>query len=244
MTGYGTIIGVGNATGIGGLIAGDPQLAPRGTGSVTYTGSGSATGIGTAIGFGTASGYGTVIGSGTANGTGTFIGSATAIGSGTIIGIGTVLVDGSIPVVTSGTVTGVGTVIGVGTIYGAGSFVGSGTFVGSPGTFVGTGTASTLGVGFPLSTKPAGGTTINIYVNDCGPSSLPQFASNGSMALDPAANLTMLLDDTLATPLCHICELDAAICCPWTVQCGGDGHCPWSAMQGAGYIVAGVKVAS
>lgn len=237
-------MGVGNATGIGG-IARFPQIRARNTGSDTFTGSGQATGIGTAIGFGTASGYGTVIGSGTANGTGTFIGSATAVGSGTIIGTGTVLVGGSIAVVSSGTITGSGTVIGVGTVYGVGRFVGSGTFVGSPGTFSGSGTVSTMGIGFPLSTtKPVGGTTINVYVNDCGPNGLPRLSSNGSMILDLATTLTMQLDDASENPLCHVCKLDAAICCPWTVKCGDDGHCPWSAMLGAGYIVAGTKVAS
>jgi hypothetical protein len=234
-------MGVGNATGVGGPVA----LRRRGTGSGTFTGSGQATGVGTAIGFGSASGYGTVIGSGTANGTGTFIGQATAVGSGTIIGVGTVLVGGLIPVVSSGTVTGSGTVIGVGTIYGVGRFVGSGTFVGSPGTFSGTGTVSTMGVGFPLSTKKSGGgTTVNVYINDCGPTGLPRLALNGSMVLDPSPGIVMPVEDTTHNPLCHVCTMDAAICCPWTVSCGGDGHCPWSAMLGAGYIVAGAKVAS
>jgi hypothetical protein len=117
--------------------------------------------------------------------------------------------------------------------------------VGSPGTFIGTGTASTMGMAFPLSaTSPIARTTINVYVNDCGPSGLPRFASNGSVSLDPATRPSAPLEGPTGNPLCHVCTLDAAICCPWTVHCGSDGHCPWSAMLGAGYIVAGAKVAS
>lgn len=81
-------------------------------------------------------------------------------------------------------------------------------------------------------------------------SEAPRYALSGLSATH--ANLTgpfALLNTTstnstngTAGPLCAICPQDSGICCPPTSRCGGDGHCPWHALEACGYARFGVNI--
>lgn len=58
----------------------------------------------------------------------------------------------------------------------------------------------------------------------------------------PALNNSTASNSTQKNPLCHICPNDSGICCPLFTDCGSDGHCPYQALLGAGYVKFGVNI--
>lgn len=48
--------------------------------------------------------------------------------------------------------------------------------------------------------------------------------------------------NTRHRPLCQKCPNDHAICCPLTVDCTADGHCPLEAVIAAGWTIGGEDV--
>jgi hypothetical protein len=120
---------------------------------------------------------------------------------------------------------------------------------------IGTGTFTATGpYTKTLSLAPAQA-TVEVFVSYC--------PTNDNGLARPAGNLTSpavvfyypvpsnstlgdsnstAIDDTLDNPLCHICPNDSGICCPLGSTCGGDGHCPYEALIGSGYILQGYNV--
>lgn len=180
--------------------------------------------------------------------TGIFTGTASLTGCGegrgcaTMIGSGTVWPTGfmdMISFVSSGTLTGCGRVKGCGYLTGTGTFT----------------------VCEPFTTTVMPEPTVNVYVSYCPPDSMAQnplmrMAGNVS---DPDAYLRYATSPVLAggnytqlnftgnstmldNPLCHVCPEDSGICCPLGSDCGSDGHCPWTALEGSGYARFGVNL--
>lgn len=81
-------------------------------------------------------------------------------------------------------------------------------------------------------------------------SSTQSLNSSGGYLLDPVfANATTIgpnnsisNNNTQKNPLCHICPNDSGICCPLFTDCGVDGHCPYQALLGAGYLRFGMNI--
>lgn len=179
--------------------------------------------------------------------TGIFTGTASLTGCGegrgcaTMIGSGTVWPTGfmdMISFVSSGTVTGCGRVKGCGFLTGTGTFT----------------------VSEPFTTTVTPTPTVNVYVSYCpdpmAQNPLMRMAGNVS---DPNAYLRYAQSPTLAggnytqlnatgnstmldNPLCHVCPEDSGMCCPLGSDCGSDGHCPWTALEGCGYARFGVNL--
>jgi hypothetical protein len=82
---------------------------------------------------------------------------------------------------------------------------------------------------------------------------LPRFAGNlsstavvsyhpiASNSTSNSSNVT-IADDRLDNAICHLCDNDSGICCPPGSSCGADGHCPWKALVGSGYVLSGLNV--
>ena len=78
----------------------------------------------------------------------------------------------------------------------------------------------------------------------------PRFVRNGEclfaylrstqlVALPPAPESRPIPLIHVCRPLCNRCPNDRAICCPFTVDCGDDGHCPQEAVVAAGWTIGG-----
>lgn len=75
-----------------------------------------------------------------------------------------------------------------------------------------------------------------LYPNHTVPYHTPLLNSNSS-----SANVTNS-SSALTNPLCQLCPNDSGICCPLFAACGVDGHCPHTALVGAGYILHGMNI--
>lgn len=119
------------------------------------------------------------------------------------------------------------------------------------GTFTATGPYTTTSY---LTVAPNQG-TVEVYISYCPTlgDGIPRIAGNLSspatvsyypIALNSSSidSNTTMLDDRLDNPLCHICNNDSGTCCPLTSNCGADGHCPWNALMGSGYVLGGLNV--
>lgn len=97
--------------------------------------------------------------------------------------------------------------------------------------------------------------TVEVYVSYCptNENGIPRIAGNlsspATVSYYPIAGNSSLtssnettLDDRLDNPLCHVCNNDSGTCCPLGSTCGADGHCPWVALVGAGYVLSGLNV--
>ena len=206
-----------------------------------------------------------VVGCGTLYATsGSFSGSATIIGCGSASGYATLsgsgvvypaALGGMIGITSSDVVTGSGSVIGCGTIVRAHMSrrkvsVLTHSQIGS-GTFTATGPYTTT---IYQTLAPNQG-TVEVYVSYCPTdgNEMPRIAGNltspATVSYYPLAlNSTLdssnstTLNNTFDNPLCHICPSDSGTCCPLSSKCGADDHCPWGALMGAGYVLAGINV--
>lgn len=202
--------------------------------------------------------------------TGTFTGTAelTACGEGTgsatMIGSGTVWPAGfmdMVSFVSSGTVTGSGRVKGCGYLTGTGTFT-----VTEPFTTTSTpGVTPTVNVyvsycppedGLGPMMRLAGNfsgdamspalidATSNEAYNESGayPGLSNKYATDA--LLSGARNYTSgnFTGNSTSGLLCHVCPEDSGICCPPYSDCGSDGHCPWTALEGCGYVRFGVNI--
>jgi len=195
----------------------------------------------------------------TACGEGT--GSATMIGSGTVWPAGFMDL---ISFVSSGTVTGSGRVKGCGYLTGTGTFT-----ISEPFTTTSTpGVTPTVNVYVSYCPPEAGQVNLmrlagNFSGDAMSPAALIDAARNGAVngsaaypgglsdkyAIDAlgagARNYTNggnFTGDGTDGLLCHVCPEDSGICCPPYTDCGSDGHCPWTALEGCGYARFGVNL--
>jgi len=204
--------------------------------------------------------------------TGTFTGAAeiTACGEGsgsaTMTGSGTVWPAGFmdlISFVSSGTVTGSGRVKGCGYLTGTGTFT-----VTAPFTTTSTpGVTPTVNVYVSYCPPEAGGLSpmMQLAGNFSGDETSPALidANRNTLFTDSAAypglSSNYAIDALVAgarnytngnftggngtsSLLCHVCPEDSGICCPPYSDCGSDGHCPWTALEGSGYARFGVNL--
>lgn len=195
---------------------------------------------------------------------GSFSGSATIVGCGsasgyaTLNGSGTVYpaaLGGMIGITSSGIVTGSGSVIGCGTIVGIstprGGIVELTLLQIGTGTFTANGPYTTTSY---VTAAPNQG-AVEVYMSYCptNENGIPRIAGSFSSpaivsyyplatnSLSDSSNTTTP-DDRLDNPLCHICDNDSGTCCPLGSTCAADGHCPWNALVGAGYVLSGLNV--
>lgn len=182
--------------------------------------------------------------------TGIFTGTAEIDGCGegrgcaTMIGSGTVWPTGFLDLlsfVSSGTVTGCGRVRGCGFLTGTGTF--------------------TLSEPYTSTITPT--PTVNVYVSYCPPEAgrgggynpllrlAGNFSGDGSRYYQSSSNLAggnytrLNITDNgtaLDSATCRVCPEDSGICCPPYSDCGSDGHCPWTALEGSGYVRFGVNL--
>lgn len=184
-----------------------------------------------------------------------------------MIGSGTVWPAGfmdMISFVSSGTVTGSGRVKGCGVLIGSGTFTVSEPLT----TTVTPSPTPTLNVYIsycppdpmgqnPLmrlagnfsSTSPTSPKIVEaVGIDGNGSAAYPGVSTQNrylqDALLNGSGNFTYLngTNSSLANPLCHICPEDSGICCPLYTDCGADGHCPWTALEGSGYARFGVNL--
>lgn len=187
-------------------------------------------------------------------------GSATLIGSGTVWPAG---FDDKISFVSSGTLVGSGRVKGCGTITGYGTFTITDSYTTTitpdsqpttvnvyvsycPPDLGGVNQLLRLSGNFTDdadATSPAMG-TMNIddpSYNITSPYFSNRYSLAGAALYGNSTNGTST-NSTLDNPLCHVCPEDSGICCPPFTNCGADGHCPWTALEGCGYAMFGVNL--
>ena len=199
-------------------------------------------------------GCGTLIATnGSFSGSASVIGCGSASGYGTLDGSGTVYpaaLGGMIGITSSGRIIGSGAVIGCGTIVRTSLLRPEIIALTDPqigtGTFAATGPYTTT----IYQTIAPNQDTVEVYVSYCPTSDnrMPRIAGNlTSSAVShypTASNLTSDTSNgtTLDNPLCNICPNDSGTCCPPETTCGTQGHCPWGALMGAGYVLGGFNV--
>lgn len=184
-------------------------------------------------------------------------GSATLIGSGTVWPAG---FDDKVSFISSGTLVGSGRVKGCGTITGYGTFT-----ISEPYTMTTTPDMQPTTVNVYVSycppdlgganqllrlsgnfsdeadgTSPATDPNDSLY-NLTSPYYNNRYALFSAMPFSNSTNGTST-NSTLDNPLCHVCPQDSGICCPPFTNCGADGHCPWTALEGCGYARFGVNI--
>jgi hypothetical protein len=75
---------------------------------------------------------------------------------------------------------------------------------------------------------------ISPYLNLTNPHNMTHYNGTG--------NSTKNVPDNTNNPHCRQCPNSAGICCPPGAECDGLGKCPWAAIDGAGYLRAGMNM--